>query len=63
MSSEQRHRLTDIISALPLGAHGRIADILGCSIKTVSNVLNGKQGQNTDLARNIIRLAERIAKR
>ncbi|MDR2887692.1 MAG: hypothetical protein LBV26_06820 [Bacteroidales bacterium] len=57
-----RHRLTVILEALPRGAQAHIARRCRCSPKTVSNVLNGKQNQHTDLARNIIRCAEALIK-
>jgi transcriptional regulator with XRE-family HTH domain len=47
-------------------SHGKqleIARICSCSKEYVSLILNGHRNQNTDLARNIIRLAERFAHR
>lgn len=45
------------------GQQIRIALQVHCSPSTVSAVLNGKTGQDTDLARNIIRLAEHYTHR
>lgn len=56
-----RQRRTDIIAYMPSGAQGNIARILKCSTSTVSSVLNGTRAQDTDLGRNIIRLAEQQA--
>lgn len=56
-----RQRRTDILADLPSGAQKNIARILKCHTSTVSAVLNGNAGQDTDLARNIIRLAEQRA--
>jgi hypothetical protein len=56
-----RQRRTDILADLPSGAQGNIARILKCANATVSAVLNGRAGQDTDLARNIIRLAAQRA--
>jgi len=56
-----RQRRTDIIADLPSGAQTSIARILKCNTSTVSAVLNGYVRQDTDLARNIIRLAEQRA--
>ena len=53
-----RHRLTDILDQLPKGAQKRIAERCHCAPSTVSNVLNGKQTQNSNVAINIIRVAE-----
>lgn len=64
MSSQApRHRLTELIFMLPKRWTRTIADRCHCSPTTVSNVLNGKQTQNSDLARNIIRVAERMVRR
>lgn len=58
MSHEPRHRLTHLLTYLRWGQQGQIADRLRCDPRKVSAVLNGKCDQNTDLARNIIRLAQ-----
>jgi hypothetical protein len=57
-NQQPRYRLTDITANLPSGYQGRIARWCGCRPCTVSNILNGKQTQNSDLARKVIRLAE-----
>jgi len=57
-NQQPRHRLSDITANLPRGYQRRIAWQCGCRPCTVSNILNGKQTQNSDLARKVIRLAE-----
>ena len=60
---QPRHRLTHLLLYLNRGQQIRIALQARCSPSTVSAVLNGKTAQDTDLARNIIRLAEHYAHR
>ncbi len=64
MSNQQpRQRLTHLLMYLRRGQQIRIALQARCSPSIVSAVLNGKAGQDTDLARNIIRLAEHYVHR
>lgn len=58
-----RQRLTHLLVYLRRGQQMDIALRVGCSPGHVSAVLNGKTGQDTDLARNIIRLAEHFTHR
>lgn len=58
-----RQRLMHLLLYLRRGQQIRIALQARCSPGHVSAVLNGKTGQNTDLARNIIRLAEHYTHR
>lgn len=58
-----RHRLSELILLLPKRWTIKIANRCHCSPTTVSNVLNGKQTQHSDLACNIIRVAESMVKR
>ena len=60
---QPRHRLTHLLLYLKRGQQIRIALQARCSPSTVSAVLNGRTAQDTDLARNIIRLAEHYAHR
>ncbi len=66
MSPVERHsrqRLTHLLLYLRRGQQIRIALQAHCSPSTVSAVLNGRAGQDSDLARNIIRLAEHYVHR
>lgn len=58
-----RQRRNDILPFLRRGQQIEIAIKLRVSPSTVSAVLNGKQGQDTDIARNIIRVAQEYAQR
>lgn len=58
-----RQRLTHLLAYLRRGQQMDIALRVRCSPGHVSAVLNGKTGQDTDLARNIIRLAEHYTHR
>ncbi|MFV0507461.1 MAG: hypothetical protein ACK5L5_12305 [Bacteroidales bacterium] len=53
----------DLIDRLKLGDQRRISEKVGCSTGFVSRVLNGYCNANTDIGRNIIRVAERMAER
>ncbi len=55
-----RQRLTEIIAHLPRGGQFKIAKRCNCSSSTVSSILNGYQNQSTDLAKKVIRCAERL---
>jgi len=57
-----RQRRTDIISQLRRGEQKKLSVKCNCAPSTVSAVLNGYTGQNTDLARKIIRCAEHLIK-
>lgn len=56
-----RQRRMDLINSMPCGQQKQIASQLKCSKGQVSSVLNGYRSHDTDLGRNIIRLAERSA--
>lgn len=58
-----RQRLTHLLTYLRRGQQMDIALRVRCSPAHVSAVLNGKTGQDSDLARNIIRLAEHYTRR
>ena len=58
-----RYRLTHLLAYMRKGQQGEIAALLRCHPATISAVLNGRQSQNSDLARNIIRLAEECVRR
>ena len=60
---QPRRRLTRLLLYLRRGRQIRIALQARCSPSTVSAVLNGRTAQDTDLARNIIRLAEHYVHR
>ena len=53
-----RQRRLDLINTMPTGEQKRIAWTLKCAPGYVSAVLNGYRSTDSDLARNIIRLAE-----
>ncbi|MEG2495273.1 MAG: hypothetical protein RSB32_06185 [Mucinivorans sp.] len=53
-----RQRRNDILPYLRRGQQGEIADKLHISPSTVSSVLNGRQNQDSDVAINVIRLAQ-----
>ncbi len=55
-----RHRLTEIIAHLPRGGQLKIARRCNCANSTVSAILNGYQTQSTNLAKKVIRCAERL---
>lgn len=57
-NNKPRHRRVDLLEALPWGAQSNISRVLKISPSVVSTVLNGTSSQDTDIARNIIRLAE-----
>lgn len=63
MKREQkpRQRRLDLINNMPTGEQKRIARMLKCSKGYVSSVLNGHTNQDTDMARNIMRLSEHAA--
>lgn len=63
MKREQkpRQRRLDLINTMPVGEQKRIARVLKCSKGYVSSVLNGHTNQDTDVARNILRLSEHAA--
>lgn len=63
MKREQkpRQRRLDLINTMPSGEQKRIASLLKCSRGHVSSVLNGHSNQDTDIARNILRLAKHAA--
>ena len=65
MRKEQtpRYRLTHLLTYMRRGQQGWISGKLRCSPQKVSAVLNGKCNQDSDLARNIIRLAEECVRR
>jgi len=56
-----RYRRLDLINSMRPGEQKRIAEKLGVSRGYVSSVLNGARNQESDVGRNIIRLAERAA--
>lgn len=56
-----RQRRLDLINSMRCGEQKRIAKKLNCSKGAVSSVLNGYRSYETDLGRNIIRLAEHAA--
>lgn len=60
---EPRHRHERLLTYLRRGDQGKIADQLKCNPATVSAVLNGKQAQNSDLAKDIISVAEEYVAR
>lgn len=60
-TSSPRHRRLDLVNTMPTGEQKRIARVLKCSRGFVSSVLNGRRSADTDLGRNIIRLAEHAA--
>ncbi len=55
-----RQRLVELIAHLPRGGQLKIAKKCNCSSSTVSSILNGYQSQTTDLAKKVIRVAERL---
>lgn len=62
-SQEPRHRHERLLTYLRRGDQTDIAERVGCSPATVSAILNGKQAQNTDLAKDVISIAEEYVAR
>lgn len=60
---EPRHRHERLLTYLRRGDQIKIAEQVKCTPSTVSAVLNGKQAQNTELAKDIIRIAEEYVAR